>query len=106
MSEFIDVEAYLSIEPVWSRWNKTADGHPYPEGGRITGVTKKAPAGRQAPGTLVTKIKLRIPIGAFLPLRPEAVITIPEGLLVGKAIEAEALDAHEEHEPEAEQEKL
>ena len=43
------------------------------------------------PGCVVVKVQLRIPSAAFEPLRPEAIVTVPEGL-VQRVVEVEAAD--------------
>jgi hypothetical protein len=43
------------------------------------------------PGCVVVKVRIRIPIQAFAPLQPEAVVTIPDSL-VQHAVDVEAVD--------------
>lgn len=43
------------------------------------------------PGCVVVKIRLRLPAAAFLPLQPEAVVTVPEEL-VHHPVEVEAVN--------------
>ncbi len=57
---------------------------------RVVKATQRQPEVVE-PGCVVVKIQLRIPQSAFAPLRPQAVITVPEEL-VQHPIEAEAVD--------------
>lgn len=67
----------------------------YPEGPvmsatveRATGAKPRQPLG----GTQLVKLTIRVPVSIFDPLTPEAIITIPESLIVGTPITVEAVD--------------
>jgi hypothetical protein len=57
---------------------------------KIVKATQRRPTVVEA-SCVVVKVKLRIPDGAFVPLEPEAVVTVPEEL-VQQPIEVEAVD--------------
>jgi hypothetical protein len=59
---------------------------------KVVRATQKAPGDAQLPGTVLVKITLDIPENAFLPLRPEAIVTIPADFAIAKAIEVVAED--------------
>lgn len=56
---------------------------------KATAITQKRPA-RPRPGVVLTKLTVRAPDAAFLPLRPEVVVVIPENMVVTSPIEVEA----------------
>lgn len=82
-----DAECYVQIEPEF-----TSYGNP-PSVLRIkpTTMTQKRPA-KQRGGSVLVKLTIRIPDAAFLPLRPKAVIVIPEDMVTIEPIEVEAGD--------------
>lgn len=59
---------------------------------KIVRATQKAPGDMQIPGTVLVKITVDVPESAFLPLRPEAIVVIPESLTVAEPITVEADD--------------
>lgn len=82
-----DATFYVQVEPEWG-WGQD------PPVNRIkaAGVTQKKPT-RPKPGTVLVKLTLRIPDNAFKPLRPEAVVVVPEDMTVANLpIHAEAED--------------
>lgn len=88
---------YLQVEPQYSYWAKHRREFDKPEsleGAKIVGYTLNKPQ-KARPGTVEVKITVEIPKGAFLPLRPEAIIVIPESLTQPHPVEVEALDANE-----------
>ena len=89
---------YLQLEPQYTYWAKNRREFDKPEsieGAKVVGYTLNKPQ-KERPGTVEVKITVEIPKGAFLPLRPEAVIVIPESLTQPHPLEVEALDANEE----------
>jgi hypothetical protein len=81
-----EAEFYVQIEPELYG----------PDPGRVRSIkavalTQKRP-GRQRAGTVMVKLRVRVPDGAFLPLRPEAIVVIPEGMTVAEPITVEAED--------------
>jgi hypothetical protein len=62
---------------------------------RAVALNQKKPNQPRA-GTVLVKLTVRVPDGAFLPLRPEAVIVVPEEMTVTSPIEVQAEDPHEQ----------
>ena len=85
-----DATFYVQVEPVWSRWVES-NGLKSVESLRAVSITKKKPD-RPRGGTVLVKLTLRVPDAAFMPLRPEAVIVVPEDMTVTTPIEAIAED--------------
>lgn len=90
MSRSHDASFYVQIEPEWSRW-RNGDGTCDLVGIKAVAMTQKRPASQRG-GTALVKLTVRIPDAAFLPLRPEVVIVVPEDMVVTKPIEVEASD--------------
>lgn len=88
-----DATFYVQIEPEWSRWTDSR-GERSLRGIKAVLLTQNKPA-KPRPGVVVTKLTVRVPASAFLPLRPEVVIVVPEDLVVASPIEACAEDAGE-----------
>lgn len=92
----IDATVYLQVEPTWyPHWVYDANGERVLEGGKVMRATQTRPD-KPIPGSVVCKVTLRMPATAFLPLRPEAVVVVPEGMT--EPITVEANDPHEEQE--------
>lgn len=62
----------------------------YPYELKVVGVTQRKPTITHE-GSVVVKIKLAIPQGAFVPLEPSAIVVVPESL-VQHPIEVEAVE--------------
>lgn len=93
-----DTEAtvYLQVQPEYTYWAKNRREFDKPgsiDGAKIVGFTQNKPQ-KPKPGTVEVKITLQIPKAAFLPLRPEAVVVVPETLTQPHPVEVEALDAN------------
>lgn len=58
---------------------------------RAVALTQKRPA-KQRAGTVLVKLTVRVPDAAFLPLRPEAIIIVPETMTSLAPIQVEAED--------------
>jgi hypothetical protein len=87
-----DATFYVQIEPVWSNWRKDKHGDKALESIKAIAITQQRPKS-QRPGTVLTKLTVRVPEGAFLPLRPEAVVVVPEDMIAAALpIEVEAGD--------------
>ena len=90
-----DATFYVQVQPEFSRY------HPAGKPPSVTGLkpvtmTQKAPS-RPKGGTVLIKLILRIPDSAFHPLRPEAVIVIPEDMVqASPVIGVEVSDPREE----------
>lgn len=89
---FVDAEVYLQVDPEWWQY-RDRDAERAVRGARVVRLTQNRPT-KPVPGTVLVKVKvtIRIPKAAFLPLRPEAVVTIPEDMTLTAPIEVEAGD--------------
>lgn len=87
MTKHHDATFYAQVEPTWSRW--TRDGEKYVDSVKVVTITQKKPE-RPRGGTVLVKLTIRVPDAAFLPLRPEAIVVIPEDLTITTPIEVEA----------------
>jgi len=83
---------YVQIEPTFGRYNWDKD--------KLTGikaksVTQSRPTqAKGRSGSIVVKLTLDIPDAAFMPLAPEAVITVPSEM-VSVPIDVAAIDPHQ-----------
>ncbi len=95
--ETIKATAYLQVQPEYSWLAKNLREFDKPGsivGAKVIGATQNR-SQKPKPGTVEVKITIEIPKGAFLPLRPEAIVVIPEALTTPHPIEVEAEDANE-----------
>lgn len=88
--EHVDAITYLQVEPDWGYYVKK-DSPGDVRGARIVRATQKRPD-KPIAGTVLVKVTIRVPKAAFLPLRPEAIVVIPEDMTVATPIEVEAGD--------------
>lgn len=86
----VDATFYAQVEPEWSTYTNR-DGDRVLRGAKVVNITQKRPT-RPKGGTVLLKLTVRVPAGAFLPLRPEAVVVIPEGMAETTPIEVVAED--------------
>lgn len=87
---------FLQCEAQYDRRWSAKDGE-YKEvvkAHKVVGFTQKRP-GKPRSGTVLVKLTIDIPDGAFMPLEPEAVVTIPDSLTVLAPIEVEAEDPNQ-----------
>lgn len=89
--EYVDAPVYLQIEPDFFTFRPT-DTTEAVRGARVVGMTQKRPQQPRS-GVVIVKVVLRLPKAAFVPLRPEAVVVIPESMTTPVPIEVEAVDA-------------
>jgi hypothetical protein len=99
-SKPVDATLYLQVEPEWgSAFGIDRDDGERPLRGakavRMTQSRPREPLG----GAVLVKITVRLPASAFYPLRPEAVVVIPEGYTETTPLEVLAVDPHEPPEP-------
>lgn len=97
MSETVKATVYLQVQPEYAWWAKNRRQFDKPDsidGAKVVGYTQNK-AQKPRPGTVEVKITIELPKGAFLPLRPEAVVVIPESLTQPHPVEVEALDAND-----------
>lgn len=62
---------------------------------KAVAMTQSRPRKQQS-GTVLCKLTVRVPDAAFLPLRPEAIVVVPENMTVAAPIEVLAGDANDE----------
>lgn len=89
--DHVEATMFVQVAPEFHRWLTDAAGNRLLEGAKLANATIKAPE-RQKAGTVLLKLTVRVPSGAFLPLAPQAVVVIPEGMTVTEPIEVEAGD--------------
>lgn len=86
----VDATFYAQVEPDWSGYT-TGAGDRVLRGAKAVAITQKRPS-RPKSGSVLVKLTVRIPAAAFLPLRPEAIVVIPEGMTVTTPVEVVAED--------------
>lgn len=93
-SDSVQATVYLQLQPEYHHFlgRDTAAGI---VGAKVVGSTQNR-AQKPKPGTVEVKLTVELPKGAFLPLRPEAVVVIPETLTQPHPITVEALDPTEQ----------
>jgi hypothetical protein len=87
VSGHIDATFFAQVEPEFVRHF----GEERVRKAKVVGLTQQRPE-RPRRGVIVVKLTIRIPEAAFLPLRPEAIVVIPEGMTAPYPIEVEAGD--------------
>ncbi|PRB08594.1 hypothetical protein CQ047_11985 [Microbacterium sp. MYb72] len=98
-NETVKATVYLQVQPEYSYWAKQRRELDTPtaiDGAKVVGYTQNK-AQKPKPGTVEVKITVELPKGAFLPLRPEAIVVIPETLTQPHPVTVEASDANEEN---------
>lgn len=90
MTDAHDAAFYIQVRPEFLR---AFNGGQRLKAIKAVAMTQHRPA-RPQPGTVLVKLTLRIPDAAFMPLRPEAIVIVPENLTEAGAIEVEASDPH------------
>lgn len=94
--DHVDATIYVQLSPEWDRWSgRDSAGNQILEKAKLATATIKKPE-RQRPGTVLLKLTVRVPAGAFLPLAPEAVVVIPDGMTVTEPVVVEAGDPGDE----------
>lgn len=97
MSETVRATVYLQVQPEYTWRAKQTRKFDEPsaiESAKVVGYTQNK-AQNPKPGTVEVKITVELPKGAFLPLRPEAIVVIPETLTQPHPVTVEAEDANE-----------
>lgn len=92
-TEYVDATVYLQVAPELARWAPT-DAPRSVLGAKVVNSTQSR-SKKPQPGTVEVKLKIRVPKAAFLPLRPEAVVVVPEDMTAAHPIEVEAGDAND-----------
>lgn len=93
--DHVDATFYVQLAPEWDRWGSDAAGNRILDKAKLANATIKKPE-VQKPGTVLLKLTVRVPAGAFLPLAPQAIVVIPDGMTVTEPIEVEAGDPGDE----------
>lgn len=87
---YADATFYAQVEPKWGNtgayWTDRA-GNPILEGAKVATITQQRPE-KPRRGVVVVKLTVRVPASAFLPLSPEAVVVVPEGMTETIMVEA------------------
>lgn len=88
--------AYLRLRPEYRRYYSAAprDTPDAISGAKVVGATQNK-SQHPKPGTVEVKLTIEIPKGAFLPLRPEAIVIVPESMAQPHPLTVEAEDANE-----------
>lgn len=86
---------YVQVAPEFYRGYGATDSMASVRGAKVTGFTQKKSQNPKG-GTIEVKLTIELPKAVFLPLRPEAIIVVPESMTASHPIEVEALDPNEE----------
>lgn len=89
MVDTVDATFFAQVDPDWYQHNSWSD--PHLRGAKVVTTTQKKPA-RPKGGTVLVKLTIRLPVAAFLPLRPEVVVVIPGNMTEVSPIEVIAED--------------
>jgi hypothetical protein len=84
MTRHIDATFYAQVEPTFNYNRENV------RSAKVVALTQKKPD-RPRGGTVLLKLTVRVPEAAFLPLRPEAIVVIPEDMAIAQPIEVEAV---------------
>lgn len=95
----VEATFYAQVEPEWGRTWAGEDEAPL-RSAKVVRTTQQRPKRPQS-GTVLLKLTVRVPAGAFYPLRPEAVVVIPESLTELGPIEVVAGDPHADPDDES-----
>lgn len=86
--ETVDATFFVQLKPRWSQYYSV---DPALLGATVKNVTQNRPKQPEG-GTVTVKLTLRLPAGAFLPLRPEATVVIPEAFTLATPVEVTVQD--------------
>lgn len=89
MTSWVDATFYAQVEPDWSGYASTSTGERALVGAKVKRITQARPE-RPAGGTVLVKLTLRLPDSAFRPLRPEAVVVVPESSTLATPVQVVA----------------
>lgn len=98
---FHDAEVWLQVEASFVRRSSFAAGNQEHDvrGLKVVSMTQTRPK-LKAGATVAMKVTLRLPDSAFLPLIPEAIIVVPEDMVISDPpIVVDVLDPHTEEGP-------
>lgn len=86
----VDATLYVQVEPEWG-WRPAGDEDRPVKAAKAIRMTQSRPD-RPIPGTVLVKLTVRVPAAAFYPLRPEAIVVVPESMAVATPVEVVAED--------------
>lgn len=86
---------YLQVAPEYNRWVRDHSQLEAIADAKVVASTQNRSTAPRA-GTVEVKLTIEIPKGAFVPLRPEAVVIVPESMTAAHPIQVEVADANEE----------
>ncbi|MDI9889949.1 hypothetical protein [Microbacterium sp. IEGM 1404] len=92
-SDTVRAEVYLQVAPEYSRWVRDRASVEAIEGAKVVASTQNRSSSPRA-GTVEVKLTVEIPKAAFVPLRPEAVVIVPESMTTPHPVAVEAHDAN------------
>jgi hypothetical protein len=99
-----DAEVWLQVQGKtrlpWYQEKRDGAGEVVVDSIKVAAMTQSRPSPPRR-GCIAVKVTLRIPDGAFLPFSPEAVITVPENMVVRGPIEADVAGDEIPHEFES-----
>jgi hypothetical protein len=96
-NDAVRATVYLQVQPEYTWQAKQYRRFDEPgaiQGAKVVGSTQ-GKSQKPKPGTVEVKVTIEIPRGAFLPLRPEAIVIVPESLTAPHPVTVEAQDANE-----------
>lgn len=79
MAGYTDATVYLQVKPEFGSWKNSSGRYPI-WGAKVVRSTQSRPA-RPVGDSVLVKLTLRIPDGAFYPLEPTAVVVIPDSMV-------------------------
>lgn len=83
---------YIQLEPSYGWGIDPRTGEKRIVGAKAVGLTQQRP-GKPKPGTIAVKLEVEVPEAFFLPLRPAAVIALPEDLgVLSTPVQVQAID--------------
>lgn len=95
MTETVRATVYLQLEAELHRYSpRVPEVQSDIVGAKVVNSTQRRSA-KPKPGTVEVKIQVEIPKSAFLALRPEAIVVIPDGMTLAHPIEVEAFDPND-----------
>lgn len=96
-NDAVRATVYLQVQPEYTWQAKQYRQFDTPgaiRAAKVVGSTQ-GKSQKPKPGTVEVKVTIEIPKGAFLPLRPEAIVIVPESLTAPHPVTVEAQDANE-----------
>lgn len=85
---YVDATFYAQVSPTRSHYRSRTSP---PDSAKVERITQTKPD-KPIAGTVTVKLTIRVPIAAFLPLSPEAVVVVPESMIEANPVEVVAQD--------------